>query len=384
MANDQIDDSTQEIFGIYIHIPFCQKKCRYCDFASQPIVSASQLDHYFSCLNQEILHRAHGTISTIYFGGGTPSLADEGQLASVLDSLLERMQFESNLEITLEANPATLDQEKLENLRVLGVNRIALGVQSTQDKYLKTLGRSHTTEQTLQSIQDIRAQGFSNLSCDLMFGLPGQTLSEFQHDLKTLLQWNPEHISMYALSLEESTPLEKDVRRGIIPEPDDDIAAEMYTWAIAELKQHGYQQYEICSFSKPGHECQHNTIYWKNKSYLGFGTGAHSFERGIRKWNESRPASYEEKIIKRQSALSGEEKLQGRARIAEHLIVGLRLSEGVNKQEIQEYYGQNWEQDFAPALAKMVAQGLLLDENNTLKLTAQGVLLSNRVFREIL
>ncbi|MCK5241383.1 radical SAM family heme chaperone HemW [bacterium] len=384
MAINQIKSTAREAYGVYVHIPFCQKKCLYCDFASQPAAASDEIQHYFFLLNKEIQQRAHGMARTLYFGGGTPSLAEPEQLSSVLGVLARRMHLEKGIEMTLEANPATVNQNKLTQFRQLGINRIALGVQSTQDKYLQLLGRSHTAEQAAQSVKDIRANNFENLSCDLIYGLPGQTLLEFQQDLHTLLAWNPEHISMYALSLEEKTPLEAKVRTGTLPLLDDDLAAEMYTWAKEYLAQNGFFQYELCSFSKPGFECQHNTIYWKNQDYLGLGAAAHSFEQGVRKWNENQVKHYMEKIEANHSAQSGEEQLQGRAKIAEQLIVGLRLTSGVNTQEIQDYYEKTWAQDFTRPIREMAARGLLLATNNTLRLTDQGMLLSNLVFREIL
>jgi len=385
MAHNQITAVTsQTAKGVYIHIPYCLKKCTYCDFSSGPLQSPQQLKQYGLILLEEIRNRAHGFAKTVYFGGGTPSLAEPEQICLLLECLSQHMTMSSQAEISMEVNPGTTTQAKLSQLIAAGINRLSIGVQSTSEKLLRILGRCHTAIQAQKTMEEARKSGFYNISCDLIYAIPTQTFKDFQHDLETLLTWGPDHISLYALSVEPNTPLARQIYAHAIPAPDDDVAAEMYEWAREFLFKNGFFQYELSNFSKPGFECQHNILYWQNKEYLGLGASAHTYEQGIRSWNVKDPDIYMERIVQERSAQAGSESLQGRVRIAEHLIMGLRMTQGVKKHEIQEAFGKDWDCSFISSFNKMIQAGLLIDDKDTLKLSPQGMLLANIVFREIL
>lgn len=373
-----------ETFGVYIHFPFCLSKCAYCNFASRPLSSPREVKPYLAAMEREIRQRARGRLETVYLGGGTPSLCSAAQVRSLLHTLRESADLPVAAEITLEVNPAAFSPAKVKGWRQAGVNRLSLGVQSTDDQQLGILGRQHTAQQAWETLRLARQAGFDNISCDLICGLPGQSLASFQQDLKTLLSWQPEHISLYSLEIEPDTLLEEGIHRKLVPEPDDDLTADMYEWARRYLQSHGLLQYELFSFSRPGRECEHNLIYWENKEYLGLGAAAHSYESGIRSWNHSDTAEYMSAVIQKGAGQAGSEQLEGRTRIAEALIMGLRLLRGIDKSDIQTKFGTNWYSLFSQKMSGLEAQGLIILESNRIRLNPRHLFLSNQVFREIL
>lgn len=369
--------------GVYIHIPYCLSKCAYCDFTSEPLKSRTDLEHYLAALEAEIRLRASGRAETVYFGGGTPSLCAPGQIRRLLAVLAERLELAPGAEITLEANPATADRDSLAGFRRAGVNRLSVGVQSASDACLAQLGRAHSAAQAERLVREARAAGFENLSCDVIYGLPGQTVPQFRQDLESVTAWKPDHISLYALTLETGTPLAARVAAGQEPLPDEDAAADMYEWSREYLLKNGFLQYELSNFSKPGKACRHNLLYWTDGEYLGLGTAAHSYENGVRSWNGSNLREYLQILEQGENPEKGREKLKLTKKIAEELIMGLRLTEGVSKAKFTSRYGHRWQLAFQEAIQNMVQSGLLQEEEQNLHLTPRGMLLSNVVFRAL-
>ncbi|MCD4813082.1 radical SAM family heme chaperone HemW [bacterium] len=369
--------------SIYIHVPFCRAKCPYCDFSSGPATDAEEINDYFAALEKEIAFRVQGTCASIFFGGGTPSLVPVEKITHSLKKITDVMQIPGNTEITLEVNPATVDEEKLRQYKSAGINRISLGVQSTQDRQLNLLGRYHSSSQAYEAFQMIRHVGFENISCDIIYGLPDQSLADFQNDMETITAWQPEHFSLYVLSVEEKTPLYEKISTGELPMPDDDVAADMLAWSRNFLEEKGYFQYELCSFSKKGKQCRHNLGYWNDNPYIGLGTSAHSFIEGIRSWNTLSLQAYNQMTHSKGEARVGQEALDDKGRVAESILLRLRLTEGLKKKD---YQGKSpfWEKDFIPILKKFEMQGLVTFDSASIRLTKKGMLLSDIVFRELL
>lgn len=369
--------------GLYFHFPFCLAKCAYCDFASRPLRSPAEWPRLISALRREVRRRARGAAATVYLGGGTPSLCPPELVAGLLDEVRTNLHLAPKAEITLEANPATADAARLAAFRDAGVNRVSIGVQSSDDEALRMLGRVHTSAQAKALVASARKAGFTNVSCDLIYGLPGQTLERFQADLERVLSWEPDHLSLYALSLESGTRLAERVKSRELPEPEEDTAADMYEWARERLDRSGYSQYELSNFARKGFACRHNLNYWNNGDYLGFGPSAHSHIIGVRCWNLSDPDAYLQAVEHGRSPREGSEKLNKKRKIAEELMVGLRLTAGVPTRRLTARYGPGWQEPLRPALKSMSRAGLL-DLGATLRLTSKGMLLSNVVFRELL
>ncbi|MCK5219542.1 radical SAM family heme chaperone HemW [bacterium] len=370
--------------GVYMHIPFCLSKCPYCDFASRPRRFSGEMEQYLSALLMEISQRAGGRADTVYFGGGTPSLCSAAQIKTLLDTLAHSLRLSPQAEITLEMNPATMVLSSLQAFRQAGINRLSVGVQSTSPRSLRLLGRSHTPVQARATIQKARRANFTNVSCDLIYGLPAQSLEEFQADLNTLLSWEPDQISLYALQLESWTPMAEQIRNKTIARPDDDLAAKMYAWARTVFLRKGFIQYELSSFSRPDKVCRHNLIYWSDDPYIGLGVAAHSYEQGVRTWNCSDIAEYMQKVMQYGKAQEGREALEGRERKTERLMVGLQLTSGVNKQKMRRQFGKDWKREFLKTFSEMKQAGLLEENSDYIRLTSRGMLLADVVFRAII
>lgn len=391
-------DTDKPGLGLYLHIPFCTNKCGYCDFNSY-----EGLDHmvpdYTPALVHELELWAPATrkyrVDTIFFGGGTPSLTSIDDMTLLASKLRELFDISPTVEWTLEANPTELTEEHLAGLRETGVNRLSMGVQSMHEDELKLLERQHSPERVAQAVRDARAAGFDNMNLDLIFGLIGQPLERWQETLEQVLEFNPEHLSCYALTVEPGTALYYQVQKGMLAEPDPDMAADQYEWTRARLAQAGYGQYEISNWAKPGHECQHNLIYWRSEPYLGMGAGAHSFFAGRRMANVDAPnryeeavnASYEEKLATGRAELrqvtSGETPDEATMR-ADMMITGLRLLEGVSLPGFAERFGVTVDKAFGPALQRHEGLGLLERTSERVRLTDRGLLLANEVFVDLL
>ncbi|MCJ7667701.1 MAG: radical SAM family heme chaperone HemW [Anaerolineae bacterium] len=380
--------------SLYIHIPFCEAKCAYCNFNSYAGLE-SLYDGYVDALVEEmaIVGGRFSTLRgrTIYLGGGTPTVLSLQQLKRILDGCLQAFVIDEGAEVSCEANPGTVDLRYLEGLRHLGVGRLSLGVQSLYDDELQLLGRVHTSAQATGAFEMARQAGFDNLNLDLIYAFPRHTLKRWRSTLERAVALEPEHLSLYPLSLEEGTPLWGRVESGELRAPDDDLAAEMYL--LAEELLQAYRHYEISNWAKPGYESRHNLTYWRNEGYLGFGAGAHSYYGGRRFWNVARPEEYIRRLKAGpsprrarpgQSATEGEEVIQTPLEMAETVFMGLRLSEGVGFEGFKRRFGRDLSSLYGRQLKELVAWGLLEENERGIRLTPRGRLLGNEVFEKFL
>lgn len=366
--------------GLYIHIPFCKSKCVYCDFYSLPNCE-EKMDAYVSALTNHLKEVAprmkNQTVDTVYFGGGTPSYLGQERLCRLLKTVKKYYTVTSDAEITLEANPDSAgDVKALRKLRRAGFNRISLGVQSTDDALLKRIGRVHTYEQVKQAVAAARKAKFDNLSIDLIYGLPGQTMETWQKTLREAVELAPQHISCYGLKVEEGTPLwrEKDT----MVAADDDEQAEMYLWTVDDLQQRGYEQYEISNFALPGYESRHNLKYWQMMPYAGFGPGAHSDFGEVRFAYEKDLDGY----IAGELRLSEQEEIPPRERCLEYIMLSLRTAQGIEKRHFENAYRL----PFTALEEKFTAyehHGLARRTETGWRLTPEGFLVSNRIIVEL-
>jgi len=369
--------------GIYIHIPFCRARCSYCDFATGTY-QAPLAERYVRALVAEINDAQLCTLTdadTIYFGGGTPSLLTPAQLETILRALHARFRITPDAEVTMEMNPGTATPETLSAFRALGVNRASFGLQTFDDEQLRRLGRTHTADDARRTFADLHAAGFGNISFDLIAGLPGQTIKQWAHNMDEALALRPEHLSLYLLEVHEGTPLAEQITRGIWPQPDADVAAEMYRLLLERTAQAGYEHYEISNLCRPGYESRHNLKYWTGAPYYGFGNSAHSFDGARLRWsNERDTARYVELIETNRSAIVETIELDEREAAAESLFLGLRLMRGVNLKQHRTRFNTDVHAQYADELARFDDAGLIQLDDDWLRLTPAGVLLSNEVF----
>ncbi len=368
--------------AIYIHVPFCRCRCGYCSFISCA-GRERDIPAYLTALRREIATRSGGeTVPSIFFGGGTPSLLSVSQVSEILATLRGHFSIAEDAETTLEANPGTVDDAYLAGLRRAGVSRLSLGVQRFDDAELKLLGRIHTSNEAREAVAAARCAGFDNLSLDLIYGLPGDTLGAWRRSLEAAVALAPEHLSLYALTLEEETPLGAAVVRGEVPAPDPDLAADQYELAEDILAAAGYGHYEISNWAKPGHECRHNLVYWDNGNYLGFGVAAHSSEDGRRYANTS---DLDEYLAAGGLALrSLDETLDSATIRAETVILGLRQGGGIDLAATSRRLGVDVWDEYCGPLEDLTSAGLLEQSDGRLRLTRRGRLLGNEVFWRLL
>lgn len=375
----------QEKLGIYIHIPFCRSKCAYCDFYSLA-GQDSRMDAYLKALVAHI--RETGILAekmpvdTVYFGGGTPTWFGAKRLKILLGEVKKRFHVEKKAEITLEANPDSVDQKELHMLHRAGFNRISLGMQSACPEELQDIGRPHTFEQTRQAVADARRAGFDNLSLDLIYGLPGQNMERWQRNVEQAIALGPEHLSCYGLKVEEGTPLARRVAAGEVL-PDDDLQADMYLWTVDRLAEAGYAQYEISNFAKEGRQSRHNLRYWQMRPYIGFGPGAHS-DFGSRRYSFVRDLErYISGLEKGVPILEEDELIPARERCSEYLMLRLRTVEGIEEWEYRSAYFM----DFAPLqerLESFAEQGWAeKTAEGRWRLTPRGFLVSNSLICDL-
>lgn len=375
--------------GVYIHIPFCRSRCSYCDFATGAY-DAPLAGRYVRAVADEIGafklpagNVAAAEVDTVYFGGGTPSLLAPAQVEQLLAAVRERFVVANGAEVTMELNPGTVTPDSLRAYRAAGVNRASFGLQTFDDEALRRLGRTHTVADARQTFQNLRVAGFDNISFDLIAGLPGQTLSDWSHNLDEALVLQPEHLSLYLLEVHEGTPLAEQLQRGMWPEPDADVAAEMYQLLLARTATAGYEHYEISNFCRPGRASRHNLKYWTAGSpYYGFGCSAHSYDGTSLRWaNERDTARYVELVAAGRGAVVETTELDRREASSEALFLGLRLlTRGVDLREHQTQFGADVRTAYADDLARFKEAGLIEISNDVLRLTRSGALLSNEVF----
>ncbi len=389
--------------GLYVHIPFCQTKCPYCDFNTYARIE-DLIPGYVDALQTEIslwgalLH--HPPLETVFFGGGTPSYLPADRIVAILEAIREAFSVSVDAEISLEANPGDLTPAKLSALRRVGVNRLSIGVQSLDDKLLETLGRRHSAADARGSYHAAVDAGFDNVSIDLMYGLPYQTLSGWRDTLDGIISLGPPHVSMYCLTLEQGTPLAQWVQLGKVPEPDPDLAADMYEMAEELMGQHGYRHYEISNWAKPGFPSRHNLIYWRNRPFLGVGPGAHSYLGGFRFANLKSPREYIERLecgrpfpkasghvaerIASVPVVDTVEAIGLRLEMAETMMMGLRLDTGIISEDFARRFGRSPAEAYPDDVADLAALGLLEKSDGALKLTSRGRMLGNEVFSRFL
>jgi len=384
------------VYSLYVHVPFCRRRCSYCDFntyAGQEHLQSAYVD----ALVQELAALAASAgealpVHTVYFGGGTPSLLPPAHVGRVLEAVARHFALASDAEVSLEANPGTLTLPYLRDLRAAGVNRLSLGVQSAHPDDLRLLERDHDYPAVVRTMAWARRAGFENINLDLMFGLPQQPLVRWQRTVRLAADLSPEHFSLYALTLEHGTPLAHWVARGLVPQPDPDTAAEMYLWADDFLRQAGFQQYEISNWARAGRACRHNLQYWRNLPYLGVGAGAHGFAAGVRTANVLTPGAYIRRMkdgrpraFPRTPATVEARAITPEDEMAETMMMGLRLTEeGVSRSVFRQRFGRDLEAVYREPIRRLIAQGLLTwsPDGERLHLTPRGRLLGNWVFRE--
>ena len=373
----------QKEMGIYIHIPFCARKCFYCDFISyencEPIIT-----QYIEALKEEIKSTASKVsqdylVTTIYIGGGTPSYIDSKYIVSIVNMIKENYIVKENAEITIEVNPGTVTSKKLENYKNVGINRLSIGLQTTNNKLLKQLGRIHTYEEFLDTFEMSRKIGFKNINVDLILAIPNQTNGILEESINKVIKLNPEHISVYSLILEEGTKLKELVEEGKLKLLDENLERDMY-WKVKNiLEQRGYRHYEISNFAKDGYESKHNTNCWDQKEYLGFGVSAHSYFNKVR---YSNPDNFEEYINKRVSNIN--EVQTDIDEQKEFMLLGLRKIEGIKISEFKNKFVKNPVYIFREELNKLVKENLIEVDNDKIKLTNKGLDFANLVWEEFI
>ena len=362
--------------GIYIHIPFCRSKCQYCDFYSMPCKDDKLMDGYLDAICAHIKEAGAlcpgYKVDTVYFGGGTPSYFGADALAIIMTTLRRNFDVSMDAEITFEANPDSVTDKLLHRLRAEGFNRVSLGILSDNDDMLKMLGRPHSYAQAVTEYQRIRKAGFRNVSVDLMYGLPGQSLHDWQDTLDNVLRLNPEHISCYGLKIEEGTPFYD--MKDFLNLPDDDLQADMYMAAIEALRARGFRQYEISNFAKPGRESRHNLKYWSMEEYAGFGPGAHSDFGGVRYGYVRDLDGY----IAGRLVLSESEGESTLARDYEYVMLSLRTAAGIDRRTFENRYRQRFE-PMEELFLQYEGAGLAVRTEGGWRLTPKGFLVSNSI-----
>ena len=367
---------------LYIHIPFCVKKCIYCDFFSVPYdESAIQLYVDALCKELSLKKRLAGLLKTVYFGGGTPTLLPAECFRRLLTCLKDNYRFSPDIEITVEANPGTVDARKIETLLLLGVNRLSVGVQSFSDDELATLGRIHSSDEALRSIQSIKKAGLKNFSVDLMYGIPGQTMESWRGSLTEAVELSPTHISAYELTPEENTPLYPLIQSHKITMPDEDLVLEMYNYTIDYLAGKGYTHYEISNFARPGFQCVHNLNYWDRGEYIGAGAGAHSFISAVRSTNTTDINEYISQLNHGNFPEIQSMKLLPEDALKEFIFLGLRKTEGVNLAKIPHIGGipLSAKERLSDAGKELTVEGYLDYSGDFLRFTRKGIVISNSI-----
>jgi len=375
--------------GLYIHVPFCIKKCNYCDFISYPY-DADLAASYVSALGREMaLYAADMTpeermVRSIFLGGGTPTALWGDQLVEIIENCRKHFTVADDAEITVECNPGTADFRKLAEVRQAGVNRLSIGVQAHQQKLLDLLGRIHGWKQVEETVDSSRQAGFDNISLDLIFGIPGQSMSNWQNTLQNILALSPEHVSAYNLKIEVDTPLYRDVASGYLLPCDEELELKMFWYGIDYLTGNGFKHYEISNFALSGLEARHNLIYWHNEEYLGLGPAAHSMFRGQRFSNEENVELYIQKLYNNRSVVREEQQLSMGEQISETIFLGLRLIDGLNLNVFEQRFGEPLEYFFGAELRKLSNLGLIEIKEKNLKLTGKGLPVANEVFAEFI
>ena len=391
--------------GLYVHVPFCKTKCPYCDFNTYQGIE-NLIEPFLPAITSEITcwgdALAHPPVKSVFFGGGTPSYLPQGDIERILVAIQSSFQVDPAAEISIEANPGDLDEAACAGILNQGVNRLSIGVQSLDNDLLNLLGRRHQASEAVEAFQSARQAGFDNVNLDLMYGLPNQSMEQWQKTLSSLIELTPEHISLYALTIEEGTPMHRWAAEGKIPEPDSDLAADMYQHAREVLAEAGYHHYEISNWSLPDRACEHNLVYWENGPYLGVGPGAHSRLGEYRFWTVLSPRDYNTKAatwadsgvqpladlveiaLQGIPTLGGWEHLSLETTCSETMFLGLRLLDGLNLSEASAIAGTDLAKKFETPIQECLNLGLLEQDGDCLKLTMQTYLVANQAFTRFL
>ncbi len=373
--------------GLYLHIPYCLHKCGYCDFNSHNINEA-EMESYVQALLLEMKYAAKGSkerrVDTIFFGGGTPTTLPFSDLARILKACRQQFQVDPQAEITCEANPATIPQTDLAQLREVGFNRLSIGVQSFDPDELKRLERVHSVDEVFLTVDRARKVGFDNLSLDLMFGLPRQSIERWRDNLNQALGLEPDHLSAYNLTIEPGTVFHKQQAQGQLKMPPDDFQRELFEITIDTLTSAGYEHYEISNYAKPEKQCRHNLIYWTNGEYLGLGAGASSALKGKRFKNVNLPARYITQINESETAVESRETLDRRQRMGEAVMLGLRLRKGLNLETFEQQFSTSFHAAFGNTIEKLAEAGLIKINEDNVALTDEGLFVADSVIVEFI
>ena len=361
----------------YVHIPFCTQICYYCDF-SKVFIKNQPVDSYLEHLIEEYDSYDIKKLRTLYIGGGTPTALSAPQLAFLLEKLTDKLDLSYLEELTIEANPGDLDQEKIAVLKASPVNRVSLGVQTFNDRMLKQIGRIHLEKDIYENIANLKKAGFDNISIDLIYALPKQTMEDVKTNVAKAIALDIPHMSLYSLILENHTVFMNRMRRGKLPLPKEDLEAEMFYYIIAELEKAGFEHYEISNFSKPSFESRHNLMYWDNAEYYGIGAGASGYVDGVRYKNHG-PIRHYLQAVEAGNARVQEEMLTLKEKMEEEMFLGLRKKSGVSKKRFEEKFGISFEDQYGAVVSDLTEQGLLVPDRNIVRMTKQGLFLGDTV-----
>ena len=361
----------------YVHIPFCTQICYYCDF-SKVFIKNQPVDSYLEHLLQEFHSYDIQKLRTLYIGGGTPTALSAPQLEVLLDGLTKNLDLSMLEELTIEANPGDLDADKIAVLQNSAVNRVSLGVQTFDDKMLKKIGRSHTEKDIYENIDRLKLAGFDNISIDLIYALPGQTMDQVRDNVAKAIALDIPHMSLYSLILENHTVFMNRMRRGKLPLPKEELEAEMFEYIIAELEKAGFEHYEISNFSKTGFESRHNLMYWDNAEYYGIGAGASGYVDGVRYKNHG-PIRHYLKAVEEGSARINEEHLSQREQMEEEMFLGLRKKSGVSMARFEEKFERSFQELYGEIVKDLIQQGLMQLDGDRVRMTKRGLFLGDTV-----
>ncbi|MEA1960346.1 MAG: radical SAM family heme chaperone HemW [Bacillota bacterium] len=376
--------------ALYIHIPFCIRKCDYCDFFSVTGATPDILERYTCALIAELRMKAarwnHAQFDTIFLGGGTPSLLLPDQVSRILEAVFANYKFvDGGPEISLEANPATLQFQQMQELGTAGINRLSIGGQSFLDTELRIMGRIHDAKELMKTLEMVAKTSIHNVNLDLIYGIPGQSIADWQYSLNQAVKFDIDHLSTYLLQLASNTPMAHKIEKGNMMLPEDDMQADMHEQILQTVAPYGYQQYELSNYSKPGYECQHNVLYWQSADYMGIGAGAVSLEGNVRSMNIASVRKYIE------AGEQGEEipnevleEMTNEGRIAEAVVMGLRLCKGIDRNEFLHRFGVDLFETYEEEIEYCVHNGLLNQDLNSICLTRAAYFVSNEVFYRFL
>ena len=361
----------------YVHIPFCTQICYYCDF-SKVFIKNQPVDSYLEHLLEEFRSYDIQKLRTLYIGGGTPTALSAPQLEVLLDGLTKKLDLSVLEELTIEANPGDLDADKIAVLKNSAVNRVSLGVQTFDDKMLKKIGRSHLEKDIYENIDRLKLAGFDNISIDLIYALPGQTMEQVKENVAKAIGLDIPHMSLYSLILENHTVFMNRMRRGKLPLPKEELEAEMFEYIIAELERAGFEHYEISNFSKPSFESRHNLMYWDNAEYYGIGAGASGYVNGVRYKNHG-PIRHYLSAVEEGNARITEEHLSQKEQMEEEMFLGLRKKSGVSMARFEEKFGRSFDGLYGEIVKDLVQQGLMQIDGNRVRMTKRGLFLGDTV-----